>query len=194
MSNTVPTTVKSTGGFIAPLLSTIPAQPVPETLKSFLAEHDVRLVVDKAMAESGLWSFGEKDGQTTLTVPPNANPVRVLEEVGPAVARWEAEKRETASSTGEPTIDRLCTAPLDALIAETNVQLIDSSIDDASFFGAVVVRPRKRTVLLMPTQRSEVENDVITRYLIGQSFGMDLTPLPKPFGVAVHPLIDGIAA
>ncbi|OEJ57764.1 hypothetical protein BGM19_07060 [Streptomyces agglomeratus] len=193
MSITVPNNVKPSGGFIAPLLSAIPAQPKPETLKSFLAEHGVRLVVDKAMAESGLWSFGEKDGQTTLTVPPNANPVRVLEEVRPAVARWEAEKRETAS-TGEPTIDRLCTAPLGELIAETNVQLIDSSIDDESFFGAVVVRPRKRTVLLMPTQRSEIENDVITRYLIGQSFGMDLTPLPKPFGVAVHPLIDGVAA
>ncbi|GAA1528408.1 hypothetical protein GCM10009730_42050 [Streptomyces albidochromogenes] len=133
----------------------------------------------------------------SITAPENFKPSGALVTPYLSAIPSQPERRaakKTPAPVVEPTIDRLCTAPLDELITETNVQLLDSSIDDPSFFGAVVVRPRKRTVLLMPTRRSEIENDVITRYLIGQSFGMDLTPLPKPFGVAVHPLIDGIPA
>ncbi len=106
--------------------------------------------------------------------------------------------RATAPSTpavqrDSITIDRLLDDPVTDLIAAANVKLIDSDIDD-EFFGAVIIRPGKRTVLFMPQGRSELETDVLTRYLLAQALHLDVTPLPKPFNVEVHPLLPGVPA
>lgn len=96
------------------------------------------------------------------------------------------------SSTPAVTIDRLLDAPLDELIAETNVEFIQSSITDEKFFGAFVARKGKRTLVMMRAGLSDIEHNVIARYLIGQSLHMDLTPLPAPFEVEFNPLLPGI--
>jgi hypothetical protein len=90
------------------------------------------------------------------------------------------------------TIDRLLDAPLAELIAEADVELVVSSITDETFFGAFVARKGQRTFLMMRAGLSDIENDVITRYLIGQSLHMDLTPLPAPFETEFGPLIPGV--
>ncbi|MEW2083500.1 hypothetical protein [Streptomyces sp. NPDC005283] len=90
------------------------------------------------------------------------------------------------------TIDRLLDAPLPELIAETDVEVIESSITDEKFFGVVVARKGKRTLVMMRAGLSDIENDVITRYLIGQSLHMDLTPLPAPFETEFGPLLPGV--
>ena len=77
--------------------------------------------------------------------------------------------------------DWLLVAPLDTLLAEAGVEIVDSSIQDAEFFGAVVQRKSGEMYLAMPTGRSEREHDTIARYLIARAFDVDLPELPEPF-------------
>jgi hypothetical protein len=72
-------------------------------------------------------------------------------------------------------------APLPQLLADTGVEIVDSSIPDADFFGAVVRRRSGQLLLAMPTGRSELEHDTVARYLIAQVFDVDLPRLPAPF-------------
>ena len=79
------------------------------------------------------------------------------------------------------TPDRILDAPLPDLLAETGVELVDSSITDREFFGAVVQRKSGELYLTMPTGRSELEHDTIARYLLAQVFDVGLPELPEPF-------------
>lgn len=71
--------------------------------------------------------------------------------------------------------------PLPDLLAETGVELFDSSITDSAFCGAVVQRKKGGILLAMPTGRSQIETDIVARYLIAQVFEVDLSELPPPF-------------
>jgi hypothetical protein len=75
----------------------------------------------------------------------------------------------------------LLDAPLPQLLAEADVLLVDSSITDAGFYGAVVQRKSGEIVLSMPAGRSELEHDTVARYLLAQVFDVDLPQLPAPF-------------
>ena len=92
------------------------------------------------------------------------------------VPEWRA--KVPASSI---TPDRILGAPLPQLLAETGAELIDSSIPDREFFGAVVQRKNGALLLAMPTGRSKLEHDTVARYLIAQIFDVDLPQLPEPF-------------
>jgi hypothetical protein len=72
-------------------------------------------------------------------------------------------------------------SPLGDLLATAGVELIDSSITDREFFGAVVQRRNGELLLTMPTGRSELEHDTVARYLLAQAFDVDLPALPSPF-------------
>jgi hypothetical protein len=78
----------------------------------------------------------------------------------------------------------LLDAPLPDLLAEAGVELFDSSITDAEFFGAVVQHQTGEIILAMPTGRSELEHDTMARYLLAQVFDVDLPKLPAPFVTA----------
>lgn len=77
--------------------------------------------------------------------------------------------------------DHLLDAPLGDLLAETRTEIIDSSIADAEFFGAVIQRKSGEVYLTMPVGRSELEHDTVARYLLAQVFNVDLPKLPSPF-------------
>ncbi|RRQ81531.1 hypothetical protein [Streptomyces griseofuscus] len=77
--------------------------------------------------------------------------------------------------------DRLLDAPLDDLLAETGVEIVDSPITDAGFFGAAVQRKSGQLRLEMPAGRSDLEHDTVARYLLAQVFDIDLPKLPAPF-------------
>lgn len=79
------------------------------------------------------------------------------------------------------TPDRVLDTPLPDLLAETGVQVVDSSITDREFFGAVVQHRDGDLILAMPTGRSELEHDTVARYLLAQAFDVDLSKLPVPF-------------
>jgi len=77
--------------------------------------------------------------------------------------------------------NHLLDTPLDDLLAETGAEIIDSSIPDRDFFGAVVQRKNGDLLLAMPPGRSELEHDTVARYLLAQVFDVDLPELPAPF-------------
>jgi hypothetical protein len=86
-----------------------------------------------------------------------------------------------ATATPIVSPDHLLDAPLDALLAETGVEIVNSTITDAGFFGAVVQRKSGQLLLTMPAGRSELEHDTVARYLLAQVFDVDLPKLPAPF-------------
>lgn len=71
-------------------------------------------------------------------------------------------------------------------MAEADARLLESSITDEEFCGAVVVRGG-RVTLLMPPGQSPVERDAIARSLLGRALGVDLAPLPAPFTMTDFP-------
>lgn len=65
--------------------------------------------------------------------------------------------------------DHLLDAPLDELLAEYGVQLIDSSITDRTFFGVFVERRDGSRILSMPPGRSAFERDTAARMLLADA-------------------------
>jgi hypothetical protein len=92
-----------------------------------------------------------------------------------------APVRRAKTAAASVTPDRILDAPLDDLLAETGVEVVDSSIADREFFGAVVQHKNGDVLLAMPTGRSELEHDTVARYLLAQIFDVNLPKLPEPF-------------
>lgn len=84
---------------------------------------------------------------------------------------------------GTPAVDVL-DAPLPQLLAAHRVELVDSSITDAGFFGAYVERRNGSRILSMPTGRSAFERDTAARMLLAEGLGLDAPPVPAPLEVA----------
>lgn len=76
---------------------------------------------------------------------------------------------------------RILDAPLADLLAETGAEIVSSSITDRTFFGAVVQWKSGELYLSMPTGRSELEHDMVARYLLAQVFDVGLPELSEPF-------------
>lgn len=76
-----------------------------------------------------------------------------------------------------PTPDPLLDLPLPRLLAEHGVELVDSSITDATFFGAFVERKDGHRILAMPRGRSAFEHDTVARMLLADGLGL---PSPQP--------------
>ncbi|PVC73492.1 hypothetical protein [Streptomyces sp. CS081A] len=66
------------------------------------------------------------------------------------------------------TVDRLLSAPLPELLASSGAEIIDSSIQDAGFYGAAVQRRDGGISLHLPTGRSAAERDIMARQLVGR--------------------------
>lgn len=93
----------------------------------------------------------------------------------------------THASLERPVISptRLLDAPLPQLLDELDVLLVDSSITDAGFYGAVVERRDGQLILAMPVGRSVFERDTVARMLLGEALGFDSAPVPEPLRMEV---------
>lgn len=80
--------------------------------------------------------------------------------------------------------DRLLDTPLPQLLAELDVQLIDSSITDRDFFGAYVEHRSGSRILSMPVGRSTFEHDTAARMLLAEGLGLDAPPVPAPLKIS----------
>ncbi|MFC8009127.1 hypothetical protein [Streptomyces cinereoruber] len=77
--------------------------------------------------------------------------------------------RTCGNSPATPlTVDRLLSAPLPELLASSNAEIVDSSIQDAGFYGAAVHRRDGGISLHLPKGRSAAERDVMVRQLVGR--------------------------
>lgn len=74
-------------------------------------------------------------------------------------------------------------APLSDLLNAFDVELVDSSITDATFFGALVERRDGSRLLSMPPGRSGFERDTAARMLLAEGLGLDAPPVPAPLEV-----------
>lgn len=90
-------------------------------------------------------------------------------------------QQKTAAASVTPD---LLDAPLPQLLAAHDVELVDSSITDATFFGAYVERRDGSRVLSMPTGRSAFERDTAARMLLAEGLGLDAPPLPEPLAAS----------
>lgn len=84
-----------------------------------------------------------------------------------------------------PPVDIL-DAPLSQLLAELDVELVDSAITDAGFFGALVERRDGSRILSMPVGRSAFERDTAARMLLAEGLGLDAPPVPSPLVVTAR--------
>ncbi|MEV7032714.1 hypothetical protein AB0N99_21175 [Streptomyces sp. NPDC093272] len=86
----------------------------------------------------------------------------------------------------KPTVDHLMDAPLDQLLAEYNIEQVETRvIVDQGFTGYMTVGKSGRLVLAMPPNRSQAEREIVTRSMLGTAFGVELPDLPEPFKVSV---------
>jgi hypothetical protein len=83
-----------------------------------------------------------------------------------------------------PATPDLLDAPLADLLAAHRVELVGSSIEDATFFGAFVERRDGTRILSMPVGRSAFEHDTAARMLLAEGLGLDAPPLPEPLAVS----------
>lgn len=82
------------------------------------------------------------------------------------------------------TTGYLLDAPLAQLLAELRVEIVDSSITDPTFFGALVERRDGSRVLSMPAGRSAFEHDTAARMLLAEGLGLDAPPVLAPLEVS----------
>lgn len=78
----------------------------------------------------------------------------------------------------------LLDAPLPQLLNALDVELVDSSITDVGFFGALVERRDGSRILSMPVGRSAFERDTAARMLLAEGLGLDAPPVPAPLAVS----------
>jgi hypothetical protein len=88
------------------------------------------------------------------------------------------------SPAASVTLDRILDTPLPQLLAELNVELVDSSVTDAGFFGALVERRDGSRILSMPVGRSAFERDTAARMLLAEGLDLDAPPVPAPLAVS----------
>jgi hypothetical protein len=91
---------------------------------------------------------------------------------------------EAAPAPASSATPDLLDAPLPQLLAAHGVELVDSSITDAGFFGALVERRDGSLVLSMPVGRSAFERDTAARMLLAEGLGLEAPPVPAPLEVA----------
>lgn len=77
-----------------------------------------------------------------------------------------------------PSVAHLLSAPLPQLLDETGAQIVDSSIRDDEFLGAVAQRRNGPISIVLPAGRSCTEHDTMARYLLGKLLGSPITDLP----------------
>ena len=87
-------------------------------------------------------------------------------------------------SVAQMSRSKLLECPLPQLLAVFGVELMDSSITDPSFFGALVELRDGTRVLSMPTGRTDFERDTAARMLLAEGFDLDAPPVPAPLEVS----------
>ncbi|MBO0917506.1 hypothetical protein [Streptomyces laculatispora] len=99
------------------------------------------------------------------------------------------DSRQSNPGQAEPAITRatvttgqIMNRPLDQVLTALGIRVIESSITDANFYGCVHIGNGRTTILTSPG-RDKFVTDCMIRYLIAESLGLDVTPLPKPFEV-----------
>ncbi|WP_420032278.1 hypothetical protein ACN2WE_05290 [Streptomyces sp. cg28] len=82
------------------------------------------------------------------------------------------------------TRDALLYAPLPRLLAALDIEVVDSSITDREFLGALVQRRDGQLILAMPAARCTFEHDSAARMLLAEGLGIPASALPAALEVS----------
>lgn len=95
-----------------------------------------------------------------------------------------AERLVQSAATPNTPLPDVLDAPLSQLLAAHRVELVDSSITDADFFGAFMERRDGSRLLSMPVGRSAFERDTAARMLLAEGLGLAAPRVPAPLEVS----------
>ena len=84
----------------------------------------------------------------------------------------------------QKTSPDLLDAPLSDLLAAHRVEIVESSIAEAGFYGAYVETRDGSRLLSMPSGRSAFERDTAARMLLAEGLRLDAPPVPAPLEVS----------
>ncbi|MEU0783493.1 hypothetical protein ABZ341_18205 [Streptomyces sp. NPDC006173] len=79
-----------------------------------------------------------------------------------------------------PTTDRLLDTPLPQLLAELDVELVESAITERGFTGYAHQEDGRLLLAMRPGQPA-VERDCVARALLGNALGVPMPDLPAPY-------------
>ncbi|TXS35750.1 hypothetical protein [Streptomyces sp. OR43] len=96
---------------------------------------------------------------------------------------------EPANVRATVTVAQVMNLPLEQVLTDLNIRVIESSITDANFYGGVHIGNGRTTILTSPGRHPFV-TDTLVRHLIAQSLGLDTDPLPKPFAIEYTDFTD----
>ncbi|MCM8552274.1 hypothetical protein [Streptomyces sp. STCH 565 A] len=84
----------------------------------------------------------------------------------------------TATHVTRPTPDHLLNAPLDALLAEFDVDVAEIEADPG-FSGGTFCRPDGSLLFVKPAGRPDAEWELMARAMLGRALRVQLPPLPS---------------
>ncbi|MFD4273791.1 hypothetical protein R2B67_26115 [Streptomyces cyaneofuscatus] len=90
---------------------------------------------------------------------------------------------EPAISRATVTVAQIMKLPLDQVLTGLDIQVIESSITDANFYGGVHIGNGGKITILTSPGRDPRITDTLVRYLTAKTFNLDVADLPAPFGV-----------
>lgn len=82
------------------------------------------------------------------------------------------------ATSNDLTPARLFSAPLPELLAEAGAKIVESSIDEPDYYGAIVKPSTGPAIVCIPESRSAVEKSAMARLLVGRLLGAPMLPLP----------------
>ncbi|WP_030333758.1 hypothetical protein [Streptomyces sp. NRRL B-1381] len=90
---------------------------------------------------------------------------------------------EPAITRATATVAQIMNLPLDQVLTGMGIQVVESGIADANFYGGVHIGNGGKVTVFTSPGRDPRVTDTLVRYLIAKTFDLDVADLPAPFGV-----------
>ncbi|WP_432008888.1 hypothetical protein [Streptomyces bacillaris] len=90
---------------------------------------------------------------------------------------------EPAIPRATVTVGQIMNLPLDQVLTALDIEVIESSITDANFYGGVHIGNGGKITILTSPGRDPRVTDTLVRYLTAKTFNLDVADLPAPLGV-----------
>jgi len=84
------------------------------------------------------------------------------------------------------TPEQVCDLPMGDLLAQVDVTLDTTEINEPKFFGYIAIHDSGRATVYLPSQASDLQRDIAARFLITQYLGLPTHLFPDVLQVTVY--------
>ncbi|MBL3670264.1 hypothetical protein JL475_30670 [Streptomyces sp. M2CJ-2] len=84
------------------------------------------------------------------------------------------------------TEEQVCDLPMDELLAQVDVTLDTTEINEPGFFGYSTVHASGRATVYIPSQAGDLERDIATRFLVTKFLGLPTHLFPDVLQATVY--------